>query len=61
MCTVEDIVRMRKNGMKRVHASKQIQHGLFSKKLERDLEMRIQDLAEQEEAMSRYEHSLEVG
>lgn len=62
MCTVEDIIRMRKNGLKRVHASKRIRLRWISPSVSiADVEARIEQLAEEEENMSRYEHSLEVG
>jgi hypothetical protein len=61
MSTLEDIVRMKKNGMK-VQAFKRIRiRRLDPSTSIWDVEAKVQEMAEQEEAMSRYEHNLEVG
>jgi hypothetical protein len=61
MCTVEDIIRMKKNGMKRARNFKRIRIRRVASSMSiRDLEAHIEQLAEEENAMSRYEHSLEV-
>lgn len=61
MSTVEDIVRMRKNGMKRIHVHKRIRIRNLNPNVHAgDLEVHIEQMAEQEDAMSRYEHGQEV-
>ena len=62
MSTVEDIIRMRKSGMKRMPAHKRIRVRRLAPSVSLwDVAEKVEEMAEEEEAMTRYEHSLEVG
>jgi hypothetical protein len=60
MCTVEDIIRMRKNGMKRTSHKRIRIRRLDPAASIWDVADRVAEMAEQEEIMSRYEHGQEV-
>jgi hypothetical protein len=62
MTAVEDIIRAKKNGMRPVRKQKRIRlHCIPTHASIRDIEALIEQQAEEEAAMSRYEHGLEVG
>ena len=61
MSTIEGIIRMRKSGMRRAHAHKRIRIRRLSPSVSVwDIEAKVQEMAEEEENMTRYEHGLEV-
>jgi len=61
MSTVEDIIRMRKNGMKRVSTHKRIRvRQLDPSASIWDIAAKVEEMAEEENAFSRYEHGQEV-